>query len=100
MQEILDSLALVYGKKGYICPGSSPRKAITTHAVNRFCARIWGYLHEEHKTAKFVPHDARRSISTLLSELDIPPYVTEKMLGHARRGVMAVYNKHDYIKAQ
>jgi integrase len=100
MQEILDSLALVYGKKGYICPGSSPRKAITTHAVNRFCARIWGYLHEEHKTAKFVPHDARRSISTLLSELDIPPHVTEKMLGHAMRGVMAVYNKHDYIKAQ
>ena len=28
------------------------------------------------------------------------PHVTEKMLGHAMQGVMAVYNKHDWIEEQ
>lgn len=100
MLEILNNLALVYGKHGFVCPGSNPRKAITTHAVNRFCSRMWAHLHENHNTVKFVPHDARRSLSTLLSEQGVLPHVTEKMLGHAMRGVMAVYNKHDYINDQ
>lgn len=100
MLEILNNLALVYGKHGFVCPGSNPRKAITTHAVNRFCSRMWAHLHENHNTVKFVPHDARRSLSTLLSEQGVLPHVTEKMLGHAMRGIMAVYNKHDYINDQ
>lgn len=100
MHEILNTLGLVYGKHGYVCPGSSPKKAISTHAVNRFCARMWSHLNEEHKIEKFVPHDARRSLSTLLSEQGVLPHVTEKMLGHSMRGVMAVYNKHDYINDQ
>ncbi|KAA1155657.1 hypothetical protein EU510_02045 [Pseudoalteromonas sp. FUC4] len=49
---------------------------------------------------KFLPHDARRSLSTLLSENGVAPHVTEKMLGHTMRGVMAIYNKHDWIKEQ
>ncbi|OCQ23409.1 integrase [Pseudoalteromonas luteoviolacea] len=100
MHQILDNLALVYGKSGIVIPGSNPNKPITTHAVNRFCARMWQHLNDNHKVAKFVPHDARRSLSTLLSEQEVLPHVTEKMLGHAMRGVMAVYNKHDYLKDQ
>ena len=61
---------------------------------------MWAHLHENHNTAKLVPHDARRSLSTLLSEQGVLPHITEKMLGHAMRGVMAVYNKHDYIDDQ
>lgn len=49
---------------------------------------------------KFGLHDFRRTIDTSLSELGIPPYIIEKMLGHKLTGVMAVYNKHDYIKDQ
>ena len=49
---------------------------------------------------KFQPHDARSSLSTLLSENGVALHVTEKMLGHTMRGVMAVYNKHDWIKEQ
>lgn len=49
---------------------------------------------------KFGLHDLRRTIDTSLSEIGIPPYIIEKMLGHKLAGVMAVYNKHDYIKDQ
>ena len=48
----------------------------------------------------FTPHDFRRTISTRLSEQGILPHVTEKMLGHELGGVMAVYNKHDWINDQ
>lgn len=61
---------------------------------------MWDNLFEKYKTAKFLPHDARESILTLLSENGVAPHVTEKMLGHTMRGVMAVHNKHDWIKSR
>ena len=61
---------------------------------------MWDHLFEKYKTPKFLPHDARRSISILLSENGVAPHVTEKMLGHTIPGVMTVYNKHDWIKEQ
>ncbi len=45
-------------------------------------------------------HDFRRSIVTNLSSEGVMPHVTEKMLGHELGGVMAVYNKHDWIDDQ
>lgn len=45
-------------------------------------------------------HDFRRTLDTGLNEIGIQPYIMEKMLGHKLTGVMAVYNKHDYIKEQ
>ncbi|MDI3246918.1 tyrosine-type recombinase/integrase [Pseudoalteromonas agarivorans] len=100
MKSILDTLAMVYGRKGYLIPGGNPHKPMTTHSINRYCCRMWDHLFAKYKMPKFLPHDARRSLSTLLSENGIAPHVTEKMLGHTMRGVMAVYNKHDWIKEQ
>ncbi len=45
-------------------------------------------------------HDFRRTLSTRLSEYGVLPHVTEKMLGHVLGGVMAVYNKHDWLDEQ
>ncbi|WP_245621559.1 site-specific integrase [Enterovibrio calviensis] len=39
-------------------------------------------------------------ISTVCSELGTMPHVTKKMLGHELGGIMAVYNKHDWLKEQ
>ncbi|WP_440056095.1 tyrosine-type recombinase/integrase [Pseudoalteromonas sp. T1lg65] len=100
MIEILKNQGLVYGRNGVVFPGANPKKPITTHSINQFCERMWSHLYKKSQVQKFVPHDARRSLSTLLSELGVLPHVTEKMLGHAMRGVMAVYNKHDYISDQ
>lgn len=45
-------------------------------------------------------HDFRRSLVTNLSGEGVMPHVTEKMLGHELGGVMAVYNKHDWLAEQ
>ncbi|WP_338727859.1 site-specific integrase [Shewanella baltica] len=45
-------------------------------------------------------HDFRRTLSTRMSEAGVLPHVTEKMLGHLLGGVMAVYNKHDWLDDQ
>lgn len=100
VKELIDTLAMVYGKSGFLIPGANKSKAMTTHSINRFCARMHAHLYTEFNTPKFTPHDGRRSLSTLLSEAGTAPHVTEKMLGHVLRGVMAIYNKHDWIEEQ
>ena len=57
-------------------------------------------MKDKYGTQKFTPHDSRRTISTRLSEKGVLPHVTEKMLGHVMQGVMAVYNKHDWLTEQ
>ena len=98
MKEILNRLSTVYGNFEYMILGSNPRKPMITHSINRYCCRVWEHLFEKYNMAKFIPHDARRSLSTLLREHGVAPHVTEKMLGHTMRGVMAMYNKHDWMK--
>lgn len=45
----------------------------------------------------FVPHDLRRTMATRLSDLGVHPHVIEKMLNHQMGGVMAVYNRAEYL---
>lgn len=99
-KQLLDQLALIYGKEGFIIPGQKADKAITTHSVNRFAKRIWNKLYDAHKMPEWTPHDFRRTLVTRLSENQVMPHVTEKMLGHVLGGVMGVYNKHDWLDEQ
>jgi len=48
----------------------------------------------------FTAHDFRRTMATRLAEEGVAPHVIEKMLGHDLGGVLAVYNKHDWIEEQ
>lgn len=61
---------------------------------------MWDHLFAKYKMPEFLPYDARRSLYILFSENSVAPHVTEKMLCHTMCGVMAVYNKHDWIKEQ
>jgi len=95
--ELISSLNLPYGsEREYLIPGQSAKKPITSHAVNRFVQR----LNDRLKLLHFVPHDFRRTIVTRLSENEVMPHVTEKMLGHELGGIMAIYNKHDWLDEQ
>lgn len=42
-------------------------------------------------------HDLRRTMATRLSDEGIPPHVIEKMLNHQMEGVMAIYNRAEYL---
>ena len=94
---LIKQLDSIYGeKREFLIEGLSPKAPITSHAINRFVQR----LNDRLKLESFVPHDFRRTITTRLSENKVMPHVTEKMLGHELGGVMAIYNKHDWIDEQ
>lgn len=45
-------------------------------------------------------HDIRRSVTTGLARMGVPPQVADKILNHVSgtvKGVAAVYNRHEYL---
>lgn len=46
----------------------------------------------------FTPHDLRRTCSTRLAELGFKDEVNDAILGHAKKGVVAIYNKYAYAR--
>jgi integrase len=43
-------------------------------------------------------HDLRRTARSLLSRADVRPDISERVLGHAIKGVEGVYDRHDYAE--
>ncbi|BEO24336.1 integrase [Serratia marcescens] len=77
-------------------PGQELDKPIDLSSANTYMRKLRkGIVIPEWRT-----HDFRRSLVTNLSSEGIMPHVLEKMLGHELGGVMAVYNKHDWIEDQ
>ncbi|EKO3966254.1 site-specific integrase [Vibrio fluvialis] len=50
----------------------------------------------EHEEA-WTLHDIRRTFATRLNELGVAPYIVEQLLGHSLGGVMAIYNRSQYL---
>jgi integrase len=48
--------------------------------------------------AHFTPHDLRRTMVSRLADMGVSPHVVEKMVNHALQGVMAVYNRSEYME--
>lgn len=48
--------------------------------------------------APFVVHDFRRTARTHLEALGVQPHVAERCLNHKLKGVVGVYNRHDYFE--
>lgn len=95
--ELIKSLDLIYGlERIHLIEGDKKGAPLTIHAIDRFVKRMNNHL----KYDPFVPHDFRRTISTRLSENKVMLHVTEKMIGHGLGGIMAIYNKHDWIDEQ
>lgn len=44
----------------------------------------------------WVIHDLRRTVRTRLAELRIPEHIAELVIGHSKRGLQRVYNRHEY----
>lgn len=98
---IIQDLDDTYGENGFLIPGAHLGTSVTHAALRKYVIRLrLKMLDVEKGIRAFTPHDFRRTISTRLSEQGILPHVTEKMLGHELGGIMAVYNKHDWIDDQ
>ncbi|WHP31729.1 tyrosine-type recombinase/integrase [Trabulsiella odontotermitis] len=48
-------------------------------------------------SAPWTLHDLRRTFATTLNNMGIAPHVVEQLLGHTLGGVMAVYNRSQYL---
>ncbi|WP_025120633.1 MULTISPECIES: site-specific integrase [unclassified Serratia (in: enterobacteria)] len=91
---LLEKAMLTYDN--ILFPGYEISEPLTMAAANRYIKRI----RENLDIGYWRAHDFRRTLVTRLSEEGIAPHITEKMLGHELGGVMAVYNKHDWIEGQ
>lgn len=94
VEPFLDKLAMTYGE--VLFPGPNMKVPMTIAGANRYLGRI----RESVGFGDFTAHDFRRTLATRLSEEGVAPHVIEKMLGHELGGVLAVYNKHDWISEQ
>ncbi|EPT7055746.1 tyrosine-type recombinase/integrase [Cronobacter sakazakii] len=85
------------GGKEVLFPGAYDRDApLSIGSTTRFIR----LLRDQLNIGNFTAHDFRRTLATRLSEEGVAPHVIEKMLGHDLGGVLAVYNKHDWLPEQ
>lgn len=94
IKQLLDKSLMTYN--GVLFPGDDMREPISIAAANRYIRRIRDGL----GIGVWRAHDFRRTLATRLSEEGVALHVIEKMLGHELGGIMAVYNKHDWIDEQ
>ncbi|MDE9554165.1 tyrosine-type recombinase/integrase [Xenorhabdus bovienii] len=66
----------------------------STGVVSEYGAKIWKKLGH---TEKWTLHDLRRTLATKLNDMGVTPHVVEQLLGHALPGIMAIYNKSQYL---
>ncbi|MDP5145507.1 site-specific integrase [Shewanella sp. ULN5] len=86
----------IYRSKWTFPAPNDMRKHLGLASVNKF-VRV---IRPDINIPLWRLHDFRRTVSTRMSEQGVLPHVTEKMLGHKLGGVMAVYNKHDWLEEQ
>jgi len=95
--ELLRDLEDLSGNSQYLV--QSPRSRVEKPIVYDSLAQAVKRNRKHFKMKKWTPHDLRRTVSTHMNEIpEIEPYVVEKILDHKMQGVMAVYNKAEYLE--
>lgn len=75
----------------YVFPGRAGHVK-EVKKVRKLINEELGLPSEDHWTS----HDLRRTARTLMSRLSIEHHIRERMLGHTQKGIVAVYDRHDY----
>ena len=74
--------------------GKPATTAGLSRALERSADRLGAKDHPDW--GRWHPHDLRRTCRTRLSEIGISEEVAERVIGHTKLGVVAVYNQHRY----
>lgn len=96
-------MAKLYGESGFVFSADPVSRGIsvTTQAIGRQLKRSAERLIPKGKVSDyFRPHDCRRTIVTNLADKGVGLHVLEKHLGHKLVGVMAHYQKSDWLDHQ
>jgi integrase len=72
--------------------GDAPMEATSLNAaINRMCEALGD------KCRRFTPHDLRSTARSHLAVLGVDVLIAERCLNHSLGGLVAVYDKHDYM---
>lgn len=77
---------------------ADPGSPITNNALSRAVARNWKALGADASGTwgRWTPHDLRRTMRTGLSACKIRPDIAELVIGHAKTGIIATYDMHQF----
>lgn len=89
VKSIVEFLYRRHGQTGYLL---GELKSVET--VSGSGKKICGWL--KHKES-WTLHDIRRTFITRLNDLGVAPYIVEQLVAHELAGVMAIYNRSQYI---
>ena len=84
------------GFTNFVFPSGSYKQHISPQTINKLSRSVV----KGEQMERWSCHDFRRSLSTILSSNKVELHVTEKMLGHSLGGILAIYNKHDWLEEQ
>jgi integrase len=82
------------GKSPWVFPSPNRDAPLIQHSLSRAVSR---HQKEMGIDEPFTPHDIRRTMRTRLAELNVEEFIAERVLGHKLEGMLAVYNRHDYL---
>ncbi|PKG56176.1 site-specific integrase [Shewanella sp. GutDb-MelDb] len=89
VKPIIEFLYKRHGKEGYLL-GELKKGETVSGSGSIVHKRL------KHKESWSL-HDLRRTFTTKLNDLGVAPYVVEQLLGHSLGGVMAIYNRSQYL---
>lgn len=89
-------LRAMAGDSSMVLPGRAVRYGKRRGAVSH--STLNSALHKlEVGARRFSPHDLRSTARSYLAELGVNVLVAERCLNHSLGGLVAVYDKHDYL---
>ena len=86
------------GKAGGHVFEARPGRPITVPAMSRAIARYTQQLGNKPTDpwGNWTPHDLRRTMRTGLSACGIAENISERVIGHVKRGILSVYDHHTF----
>jgi len=96
--EILREAFELYPEFNQVFPPAAERK--DRPMANSVLISLAGQIGKVMGVDDWSMHDLRRTCKTKMAELGVAPHVSEKILGHKLTGMLAVYDRHEYIAEQ
>jgi integrase len=85
------AFTLIKDTEGYSFPSSIEDKSIHSKAMSTYVRRAQYY-----GLPRWTPHDLRRTARTYMAKLGVPDEHAEAVIAHSKRGMVKIYNRHEY----
>jgi len=98
---LLRELVRIGGGSAWLFPARKMQMRMVPHidlnTVGAALAKHVRPMLKKQGVPEFTVHDFRRTARTHLAALGVTPYVAERCLNHAVKGVEGIYNRHDFF---